>query len=184
MLTPAAVHLLAALLIERVHGDPGDDVVLAGDGDGYVWAGLGDDIIETGPGNDRAWGGEGADTFVVTGGSGELDVYDFAADADQVDLLSWGFTHVDDVMAAAAIWRGVVVLTFGEASGAGRPAGGPSGMPAALSVAGRLVAMVLRAFGRPLARHRDRRPETLPQPRRRRSTVSRVPWRQAVQPGG
>ncbi|WP_147125305.1 calcium-binding protein [Shimia ponticola] len=85
---------------DYMHGGGGNDVISGGDGVDKLVGGAGRDVIEGGAGNDHMWGGHwrgdnSADTFVVSGGSGQDIIHDFETDHDQIDLSAYGIDYDD-----------------------------------------------------------------------------------------
>ena len=81
------------------------------------FGGADDDVLEGGAGIDRLFGGTGSDTFVFGTGDGLDIIQDFTeADDGTGDVLALSFAGVDgldDVLAAARQFQGVVRLDFG-----------------------------------------------------------------------
>lgn len=122
----------------QVFGNGGDDKITTGSGNDRVFAGSGDDIIKTGVGNDvvygnggddyfdlgtgrdRVFASSGSDTFVLNGGEGQVQIFNYGSNdvfslgaglsADSLDVFKRGSNTIirsgNDVLATL---RGVQV---------------------------------------------------------------------------
>ena len=102
---------------DALFGGNGEDWLRGGEGNDRLFGGADNDVLEGGAGIDRLFGGAGSDTFVFGTGDGLDVIQDFnEADDGTGDILALGIAGVDgldDVLAAATQFGGLVRLDFG-----------------------------------------------------------------------
>jgi len=86
---------------DKLYGYGGKDKLSGGSGNDKLYGGTGSDVLNGGTGNDRLTGGTGADIFIFKKGYGKDTITDFKNNLDEIDLRSYGFSKVSQVLAKA-----------------------------------------------------------------------------------
>jgi serralysin len=102
--------------LDRLFGGKGDDVLNGGTEDDYLYGENGLDTLNGGTGDDNLTGGLHADIFVFQLGGGYDRIKDWEDNVDRVDLTSFGFSGIADVLAIATDWAAGVRLDFTDGS--------------------------------------------------------------------
>lgn len=84
--------------IENLYGTKYADKLLGSSAANRLIGDYGNDVLSGGAGNDTLAGGSGYDDFVFRKGYGKDTILDFTDGADQVDLRSYGFSSVSQVL--------------------------------------------------------------------------------------
>ena len=85
-----------------LYGYSGKDKLLGYAGNDRLFGGKGDDRLDGGAGRDKLSGGKGADDFVFKKGYGRDTITDFQNNVDDIDLRSYKFSKVSQVLSKAA----------------------------------------------------------------------------------
>jgi len=102
--------------LDRLFGGKGDDILNGGTEKDYLYGENGLDTLNGGAGDDNLTGGLHADIFVFQLGGGYDRIKDWEDNIDRVDLTSFGFTGIADVLAIATDWASGVRLDFTDGS--------------------------------------------------------------------
>lgn len=98
---------------DRMRGDEGNDSIDGNDGDDRLVGDLGSDTLNGGNGEDIYKGGLGADRFIFEADGAEDIIKDFENGIDVIDLRSYGFTSVTEVLNAASEQGGDTYIDLG-----------------------------------------------------------------------
>lgn len=86
---------------DKLSGNAGNDRLFGNAGNDRLSGGAGADQLDGGMGNDRLSGGGGADVFTFKKGYGTDTITGFENDVDDIDLRSYGFSKVIQVLSKA-----------------------------------------------------------------------------------
>jgi Ca2+-binding RTX toxin-like protein len=102
--------------IDRLFASKGDDTINGGADNDYLYGENGLDTLNGGAGDDSLTGGLHADTFVFELAGGYDKIKDWEDGTDVIDLTSFGFTGIADVLAIAFDYSAGVRLEFADGS--------------------------------------------------------------------
>lgn len=86
---------------DKLYGGTGKDKLYGNSDNDRLSGGSGNDRLDGGKGNDKLTGGSGADDFVFRKGYGRDTIVDFKNNVDDIDLRSYGFSKVGQVLSRA-----------------------------------------------------------------------------------
>ena len=97
-----------------IHAGDGADYMVGGTGDDELYGGLGDDQFFGGVGTDLIVTGEGRDQIVFAVGDGRETVADFDVLNDVINLGSFGFETLEDVLNRSSQQGADTVIDLGD----------------------------------------------------------------------